>query len=181
MAVTEHYIGGISRELWNDRADNKLKPHRREPRFAEISLLDIVKAPVPNDEVNEWIAQKEDKAVDPSKQTQQNRRARYAIREKRLAECSSVKASLTKRPPPPPPLPSRPADLDLDTIDPDLLQLDGIDVEQLWQQVFVGETSEATTVPLYSAEQESRLVEESGRMLCSVDSPLTAEQWIELY
>jgi hypothetical protein len=52
--ITERYVGEHTRELFNERAANQAKRHRREPAFSSESATDIVKAPVSKQEVQEW-------------------------------------------------------------------------------------------------------------------------------
>ncbi|KAJ5522257.1 hypothetical protein N7527_006372 [Penicillium freii] len=76
--VTEKYIGDTSQELYNDRAANRSKVHRREPRFASTSAVDVVNAPVTEQEIHEWQERN-------ARQGQAKRRLQAGIRRERLA------------------------------------------------------------------------------------------------
>ncbi|KAJ6093103.1 hypothetical protein N7486_008392 [Penicillium sp. IBT 16267x] len=52
--VTERYVGGHTMEVFNERAANKDKKHRREPRFSSDSATDTVNAPMTQQDIQEW-------------------------------------------------------------------------------------------------------------------------------
>lgn len=52
--ATENYVGGHTMEVFNERAANKARKHRREPCFSTESAMDTVKAPVTQQEIQDW-------------------------------------------------------------------------------------------------------------------------------
>ncbi|KAJ6102727.1 hypothetical protein N7486_005154 [Penicillium sp. IBT 16267x] len=52
--LTERYISGHTRELYNERAANQAKRHRREPLFSSQSAIEVVNAPISKQEVQAW-------------------------------------------------------------------------------------------------------------------------------
>lgn len=86
--LTENYVGGHTQELYNARAANKSKPHRREPRFSSTSAMDLVKAPVTDQEVREWKERNEPSSGGQGKKYKDSSdkiRIRKIIRRERLA------------------------------------------------------------------------------------------------
>ncbi|KAJ5910250.1 hypothetical protein N7504_004893 [Penicillium tannophilum] len=79
VTLTENYSGGHTRELYNDRAANQAKRHRREPVFSADSAIDVFNAPVTEQEIVAWNDENGDRKIRTQKRNRIIKRQRLTI------------------------------------------------------------------------------------------------------
>jgi len=90
--ITEQYVGGSSREYYNDREKNQFEQNRREPKFSEESAYQKVKAPVTMGEIQIW---KDNNAARVQGSSYSTTRIQHIIRRERLEQFMQTAAPET--------------------------------------------------------------------------------------
>ncbi|OQE16250.1 hypothetical protein PENFLA_c028G03204 [Penicillium flavigenum] len=192
--ATEKYVGDTSQELYNARAANRSKIHRRAPRFASASAVDVVNAPVTEQEIHEWQERN-------ARQGQAKRRLQAGIqqpepRQTSLVALTARTASAINARRSPSPSVSVPtgsriqtnSDIDPALFDNDLLEqtrVSAADINLLQTTLFpADEPGEATEPGQIGHNDSTAIDEEADRLLLGGDGGTnadSAETFVEHY